>query len=289
MLPALLACIALAASHCGGTHELAPRSQDSVERAQVTQATLESPAAFADLEDSEDSSEPAVAGLEEEPLFLSLPVPGYGNAIVSIPEDTSVPRPILLAAHGAGDKPTWQCQIWRDIIKDRGFVVCPQGTRMGWGSPAHDMGFFFRNHHALEKEVMEVLRAFRARFGPRVAPGPVVYAGYSQGGIMGALMVVKHPHLFSRLILVEGGEAEWDVPTAARFREGGGHRVLLVCGRQPCAERARRSLMWLHRGGVQARHEFIPGGGHTYGGSIAQRLAETFDWVVEGDPHWTAP
>lgn len=165
-------------------------------------------------------------------------------------------------------------------------MLCPQGTRMGWGQ---DLGFFFRHHHALEKEVLAALDALRSHFGDRIAPGPVVYAGYSQGGMMGALMVVKHPHLFQRLILVEGGEAEWDVPTATRFRQGGGQRVLLVCGRHPCAERARRSLSWLKKGGVDARLEYVPGGGHTYGGSVADRLHASFGWVVEGDSRWLAP
>jgi predicted esterase len=154
---------------------------------------------------------------------------------------------------------------------------------MGWGQ---DLGFFFRHHHALEKEVLAALESLHARFGDRIAPGPVVYAGYSQGGTMGALMVVKHPHIFQRLILVEGGEAEWDVPTATRFRQGGGQRVLLVCGRHPCAERARKSVGWLQKGGVDARLDHVPGGGHTYGGSVAERLVASFDWVVKGDPRW---
>jgi predicted esterase len=191
--------------------------------------------------------------------------------------------PVVVAAHGAGDRPTWQCEVWREIVQDRGFVLCPQGTRMGWGQ---NLGFFFRHHHALEKEVLAALEALHARFGDRIAPGPVVYAGYSQGGTMGALMVVKHPHLFQRLVLVEGGEAEWDVPTATRFRQGGGQRVLLVCGRHPCAERARKSVGWLQKGGVDARLEHVPGGGHTYGGTVAERLLASFAWIVEGDPRW---
>ena len=224
---------------------------------------------------------------ESEAAFFELPVPGYGDAIVSVPADTRTARPVLVAAHGAGDKPMWQCQVWRAIVQDRGFVVCPRGTRMSWGIPGQDLGYFFRNHHALEKEVLAVLESFKDRFGDRIAPGPVVYAGYSQGGIMGALMVVKHPEVFQRLILVEGGEAEWDVPTATRFREGGGKRVLLVCGRHACQERARRSTWWLRRGGVGFRSELVPGAGHTYGGAVAERLLETFDWVVEGDDRWT--
>lgn len=150
-------------------------------------------------------------------------------------------------------------------------------------------GFFFRHHHALEKEVLASLEALRERFGQRVADGPVVYAGFSQGATMGALMVVKHPRIFQRLVLVEGGEAEWDVPTAIRFRQGGGQRVLLVCGRRACTERAKTSRRWIERGGVEARVEYVVGGGHSYDQGIAERLHITFDWVVADDPRWFAP
>ena len=150
-------------------------------------------------------------------------------------------------------------------------------------------GFFFRHHHALEKEVLAALEALRERFGQRVANGPVVYAGFSQGATMGALMVVKHPRIFQRLVLVEGGEAEWDVPTAIRFRQGGGLRVLLVCGRRACTERATTSRRWMKRGGVEARVEYVVGGGHSYDHGIAERLHITFDWVVADDPRWFAP
>lgn len=220
------------------------------------------------------------------PGLTELDVPGYGAAIVSVPADIDSPRPVLMAAHGAGDKPSWQCEVWQTIVRDRGFIVCPRGTRMSWGLPGEDLGFFYRDHHALEKEVLAVLRTFNERFASWIAPGPIVFAGYSQGGIMGALMLVKHPGTFARVILVEGGEAEWDVPTAVKFREGGGQRVMLVCGRHACNERARKSVWWLQRGGVPVRREYVSGAGHTYGGRIAQRLRDTFAWVVEGDERW---
>ena len=172
------------------------------------------------------------------PELISLYVTGYGNAIVSVPSEARGARPVLVAAHGAGGRPSWQCEVWGKIVNHRGFVLCPQGTRMNWDPY---QGFFFRHHHALEKEVLAALEALRERFGQRVANGPVVYAGFSQGATMGALMVVKHPRIFQRLVLVEGGEAEWDVPTAIRFRQGGGLRVLLVCGRRACTERAKTS------------------------------------------------
>ncbi len=218
--------------------------------------------------------------------LVDLDVPGFVSAIVSVPPDTCSKRPVLVVAHGAGDGPRWQCEVWSKIVRERGFVVCPRGTKMSWSHSDAGSGYFFRDHHALEKEVFAVLQAFEQRFGRWHAQGPIVYAGYSQGGVMGALMLVKHPRLFERVILVEGGEAEWDVPTATKYHNGGGKRVLLVCGRDVCNERARRSSGWLQRGGIQVRREYVRGGGHTYGGLVGQRLFDTFAWVVDGDDRW---
>lgn len=235
-----------------------------------------------------NESDPTVnpAFPDTPPELVSLSVTGYGNAIVSVPSESRDPRPVLVAAHGAGGRPAWQCEVWGGIVKHRGFVLCPQGTRMN--RDPHQ-GFFFRDHYALEQEVLVALEALRERFGQRIAHGPVVYVGFSQGATMGALMVVKHPDVFQRLVLVEGGEAQWDVPTATRFRQGGGQRVLLVCGRHACTERAKTSLRWLEKGGLRARVEYVVGGGHSYDHGIPDRLYETFDWVIAGDQRWFTP
>src|SRR5205823_5127523 len=68
---------------------------------------------------------PALAG----PPLVSLAVPGFSNAIVSVPIGTKRPMPLLLATHGNYDRPEWQCETWRQIIGDAGFVLCPRGVR----------------------------------------------------------------------------------------------------------------------------------------------------------------
>ncbi len=65
----------------------------------------------------------------------------------------------------------------------------------------------------------------------------MLYAGFSQGATMGALMLVDHAQEVKRLVLVEGGFADWNVARARAFRERGGERVLFV-SRQ---ERMRRT------------------------------------------------
>jgi hypothetical protein len=92
--------------------------------------------------------------------------------------------------------------------------------------------------------------------------------------------------LFDRLILIEGGFDEWDVRIAMRFKKAGGVRVLLACGNDYCARHARESARRLRRGGIDARVEHAPGGGHTYDGEVGERVLAALDWVTAGDPRW---
>jgi predicted esterase len=225
---------------------------------------------------------PAPVQLELEAVALE--VPNFRPAVLVLPADRSRPRPVLIAAHGAGDGPRWQCEVWGAIVAGRGFVLCPRGLPLSPGGD--DAGHFFRDHHYLGRLVTAALAALRERYAGLVDSGPVVYTGYSQGATMGALFANRRPELFPRMVLVEGGHSEWDVATARAFHRGGGARVLFACGGRYCAGRALKSKRWLERAGVEARVEHIEGGGHTYGGSVAERVAATFDWVVEGDARW---
>ncbi len=140
--------------------------------------------------------------------FTDLPVPGHQPARLWVPAGRDA-RPLLVVSHGAGGHASWHCELWRGITRARGFVLCPRGTRI---NPHTDSGYFFKDDPALEREVLAAVQAVRATY-PRVDPGPAVYAGYSQGAIMGALMAHRHPDLFPRLVLVEDSH-DWDIPTA---------------------------------------------------------------------------
>ena len=167
--------------------------------------------------------------------------------------------------------------------RDRGFVLCPAGVPF---SRSPGSGWFFRNHFELEREVLAAVAALRRAYAGRVDPGPAVYTGYSQGATMGALMVVKHAATFSRLILIEGGNREWNVAIAKKYKRAGGERVLFACGVRYCKRGADKSAEYLQAGGVAARVEYAEGAGHIYDGPVAERVLAAFAWLVEGDPRW---
>ncbi|AKT37534.1 alpha/beta hydrolase [Chondromyces crocatus] len=221
--------------------------------------------------------------------FLALPVERHRPAVVSLPLGATSPRPVLVVAHGAGDRPEWQCGVWREIVQDHGFVLCVRGFPTNRYVPEAHTGYFYTDHHALGREITLALDALRARFPQHVDATAPAYAGFSQGAIMGAMLLPGHPARFARAALVEGGDGlfqEWNIPAAQRFRAHGGERVLFACGRSRCAELARTSAFYLRRGGVEARVLHARGAGHSYGGSMATAVGEAFGWVVEGDARW---
>lgn len=215
---------------------------------------------------------------------LALAVPGFLDAVLSLPPASRGPRPILMVAHGAGDRPEWQCEWWASVVGERAVILCLRGKAMY--PRRRDTGYYYPNHHALEREALAALGALREAHAERIAAGDVLYAGFSQGAIMGALFTAQHPELFRNLILIEGGYDEWDVRSAQKLAAGREARVLFACGQSYCASHARSSMQWLRRGGVEPRLELAPRAGHTYAGAVGERVIASFEWVVEHDARW---
>jgi predicted esterase len=205
---------------------------------------------------------------------LELEVPDFGPAVVVLPNASARPAPILVAAHGAGDSPEWQCEHWGAVARGRYFVLCPRGLSLGGG------GYYYANHFALERELLAALAAVKRSHGAWVRPDGGVYTGYSQGATMGALMVIEHGAKFPHLVLVEGGTAEWSLGRAKRFAATGGKSVALVCGGSGCMKRAQSSAKILERAGLRARAEHAEGGGHTYVGIVGERATDLLEnWL----------
>lgn len=223
--------------------------------------------------------------------FIDLPVPGHRPAVVSLPLGATSRRPVLVVAHGAGDRPEWQCHVWRGIVGDRAFILCPRGFPTNPYVPPEHTGYFYTTHLTLGREITLALEALRERFPEHADLDAPAYAGFSQGAIMGAMLLPNHPAKFARAALVEGGYGlfqEWNIPVAQRFKSHGGERVLLACGRVRCVEQARVSASYMKRGGLDVRVTHAEGAGHSYGGVMEQSLRATFAWVIEGDPRWSS-
>jgi len=221
---------------------------------------------------SESTSEPKERESGPKTGLQALAVAGFENAAVVVPTDPR-PVPVLVATHGAGGDSAWECERWARVARERWFLVCPSGTPFRRGEAA----YFYRDHHALEREVVASVGAARAKYGARITKDGGVYVGYSQGATMGALMLVDHGSEFSHLLLIEGGSGDWTLARSQRFRATGGKSVFIVCGTPACEKRATRSQPVLERAGLHAEVRALSGGHTELGevGAAAEKLLET--------------
>jgi predicted esterase len=216
-------------------------------------------------------------GQRSDPVRVALDVQGFLPAVLVVPPGTD-PRPLVVAAHGAGGAPEWDCEYWHRLTRDRAFVLCPRGTAMGPGS------FYFKHHHALGAEVAAAVSVARRQF-PRILPNSGIYAGFSQGASMGALMVSSYADQFPYVVLIEGF-TQWNIPVGRAFARRGGQAVLFVCGTPDCATKAEASTQALQRVPVRARSEHAAGAGHTASGAVMDLVEHQLPWLLANDSAW---
>ncbi|HEY6561560.1 MAG TPA: hypothetical protein VI072_30015, partial [Polyangiaceae bacterium] len=105
-------------------------------------ATLPAPAPVSDAErspvvDEESAATGRSASVTPDPppeappaaRVVQIAVDGFAPAVLVLPDRLDAPRPVLIATHGAGDGPEWQCETWQSIVRGRGFILCPRGVR----------------------------------------------------------------------------------------------------------------------------------------------------------------
>jgi hypothetical protein len=247
---------------------------------------------------------PGLRPLSAQRPLVDLEVPGFGAAVVSLPMGATSPRPLLVATHGAEDLPEEHCALWRSVVGDAGFVLCPRGALVSAYVAPADRRYFYPNHEALGENVRHAVVALRERFAGYVDLARPMYAGFSQGATMGSLFLSRTPSFargasrgaevksseeeiaFTRAILVEGGFEEWDLRASRAFAHAGGDRVAFACGRAKCLEGAQKCATFLRQAAVETLVVSAAGAGHTYGGAVAREVAKAFRWIAEDDPRW---
>lgn len=235
-----------------------------------------------DSQTSDASSKAAASADSNGSGFTELQIPGFLPAVVYRPAATT-PRPLIVATHGAGGAPDYDCEYWKRLSQGRAFVLCLRGTPFGRGAAG---SFYYKNHLELGRELKAALTAARAAYGSRLAAGAGVYSGFSQGATMGVGMIENYGAELSHLVLIEGGYDYWSVARAKKYRANGGRRVLFACGTQWCADKSEKAASWLRQAGLEARVEYAPGVGHTPMGEVMGRVAAALPWLLSGDPVW---
>jgi hypothetical protein len=229
------------------------------------------------------SSKPQATSSTLPPLggewLVRLPLEGFGDAVVSVPLGATSPRSVVLGVHGRNDRPEWACGEWRGVTDAHPFILCPHGTPV---KAAPGQGLAFSGAERTRREIEAGIEALRARFGPYVAEGPMIYAGFSLGAILGVAIVADEPARFPIAVLGEGGQREWTSERAARFARGGGSRVLFVCSTWACEAAAPPALAALRGAGVEAKMISAGHIGHLVDDRVVAAVRGAWPWVASG-------
>jgi hypothetical protein len=204
---------------------------------------------------SNSPSAAKLAPLSASSWLVDLEVPGFGKAALAVPLAATEPRPIVIALHGAADRPEWACGAWRGIAGPAPFVLCPRGApRADFAAP--DLRYTFGSPEAVAAELRAGLTSLKREFAAYVAPGAVVFAGFELGADRVATIAQQEPTFFARLALIAPAPASWPSSQAALFGREGGERVLFACGP---AERASTDFkaVLTRRGGADAQAVFL--------------------------------
>jgi len=211
-----------------------------------------------------------------------LPLADGNHAVIAPPVGAREPRPLIVAVHGAGDRADWACGGWRLAASEYAFVVCPEGLkfdaqRFAWDSP-----------RTIQRRVDAAIDAARARFGPYIARGPLLYAGFSQGATLARDALLEIPGRFTAVALAEGGyELLHDVGFLQKLAAAGTTRLMIVCGSDACFRTANSVKSAVARAGIEPVIAGDPRSGHNLNERMQEALRVRFPEVVAASSNWS--
>ena len=249
------------------------------------EVSRDGPASFLPADDASGAAA-ALAPIPADPLFTNLTIAGFPEAVVSVPNGATSPRPVMIVLHGSGDRPDWNCDAWRHITGARGFVLSLRGQYVPAESTKDDRRYTHRGGAYLRAHVDAALEALAARFAGYVDIERPVVAGFSLGATEVAELAVGAPARFPRVALVEGGHGVWNDVTIRSFA-GEDRRVLFGCGSSWCVPSAKAAALRVANGGVQARTVYA-NVGHTTDRPLQEAIMSELSWFLEGDLRWAS-
>jgi pimeloyl-ACP methyl ester carboxylesterase len=231
------------------------------------------------------SMDAGLAPIPPSPLFYSLPVPGFPDAVVSVPNGATSPRPVIVVIHGSGDRPDWNCDAWRHITSAAGFVLCPRGAHNAEWSTKDDERFTHKGGETLRRHIDLAMQALVEKWPGYVDADHPIVEGFSLGATEISQLAQKDPARWSRVAVLEGGHDVWSVASAKAFAAGGGQKVLFGCGSKWCVPAAKAAAARLEKGGVAAKWVFADVG-HTNDRPLQEAVMTELAWFLEGDSRW---
>jgi hypothetical protein len=130
------------------------------------------------------------------------------------------------------------------------------------------------------RELRAALPALKQRFGAYLARGSIVLAALGPSADTLFDLALEEPRFFSSLVLVDPSLTRLNGAFATRFGEGGGRRVLVICGAGACPG-AEAELRVLSPAGVEAH--LVRSEGHGLDAAAVALLAREWSWLTSGD------
>jgi predicted esterase len=224
---------------------------------------------------------PTMSPLVGRPWLMRIAESPKVEDVVTLPLGANEPRPLVVAVHGAGDRPDWACGGWRIGMESYAFVVCPMGLPMaggvyGWSSTT-----------SIAAAATRAISSVRQKFQGYVGSGPMIYAGFSQGAILANDFLVKNAAKFPIAVLAEGGYGYLATSAFAhRYHAAGGRRLLVLCGTPGCFVNAKRAQSIAEREGLEVIVTGDPKAGHNLNGLMQQALQRDWHRLVAGIEGW---
>ena len=101
--------VALTACAPDARHEA--RAEKAVESVASAPSSAGSPSPVPAIPSASASPGAAISPLRADGPFVKLPVQGFGDAVVSVPEGATSPRPVVVAVHGNYNRPDSLCEL----------------------------------------------------------------------------------------------------------------------------------------------------------------------------------
>jgi hypothetical protein len=212
---------------------------------------------------------------------VDLEVPGFLPAKLAVPVGAVHPQQIVIALHGAADRPEWTCGALRGIAGATPFVLCPSGIRRN-DFPSADARYSFGSVTETERELRASLGALKKRFGGYLKSESVTLAGFELGAERAAWIAREEPAFFTRVLLMDPAPGDWSSTAAAIFAGRGGQRLLIACHGAACRDDAELRAALTRRGGAEARVLDGGEGGPILDGQAVAQIAGNWTWLQAG-------
>jgi len=201
--------------------------------------------------------------------------------------------PLLLALHGMGMNEDGFAHLLSPLFALPMWFLVPRGPypveshgegKIGasWYSYDGDQDRFRAELLRTESLLLELLSAVEG--AQRLRPRQRFLLGFSQGGYCGAFLAVRHPEIFSGMI-ISGARVKWEfLHEEMKIAGALGFRALLCHGtRDPSVsiEAAEKSSQELSRAGVDVRLVKTDSG-HSFGRSQTSEIRSWLDSAAFG-------